>query len=307
MTPEDLTDETDEDTADMRWQTLRANERFGPLEQVFRHRSEGPFPVMVSGVRVLDADNRPMIWSIIEDISAQKRVERLKNEFVSTVSHELRTPLTSIGGSLKLIDSGVMGELPNAIGDLISIASRNAQRLAWLVDDLLDMDKLLSGQMRFEMRPEALTPLLEASLDHNRGYADQYGIALTLQADGEARARVDAGRLDQVIGNLVSNAIKYSPAGGEVRLRLSTRNGRARIEVEDEDEGDGIAPEFRPRLFQRFAQADATDTRRDGGTGLGLAISHQLVSRMNGRIGLDADYTEGARFYVELPLASASD
>ncbi len=279
-------------------------DRFGPIEQTHCRRDGSRFPVEVSGIRVHDQTDQALSWCIIVDISERKRVERLKNEFVSTVSHELRTPLTSISGSLRLLDQGVAGDLPEQAASLVYIAGRNAQRLIWLVNDLLDMDKLLSGEMAFRFETLPARPLLERSLDANRGYAATFNVELRLDAEPELPSiHIDARRLEQVLANLLSNAIKFSDTGGVVELSARVTGDVLRIRVTDN--GPGISEEFMPRLFQRFAQADSSDTRQKDGTGLGLAISQALAEQMDGRIRCQSQPGVVTHFDVELPLASA--
>lgn len=241
------------------------------------------------------------LLGISEDITERKRVDRMKNEFVSIVSHELRTPLTAISGSLGLMAGGAAGELPERARDLVQVAHRNSERLAGLINDLLDMEKLVAGKMQFRIEPHALWPQLQQALQNHRSYADQFKVQLALDGDDDSLCvAIDCERLQQTLANLLSNASKFSPAGGRVMVRLLRRDGRARVEVQDH--GPGIPLEFRDRIFQKFAQADASDRRIKGGTGLGLAITRELVERMGGTIGFSSEIGNGTTFYFELPL-----
>jgi len=241
------------------------------------------------------------------DITERKRAEQLKSEFVSTVSHELRTPLTSIGGALGLACGGALGALPAQAREMLEIAYRNSQRLTHLINDLLDMEKLAAGKMGFDLREAELMPLVEQALQSNRAYAESYRVALVLgeRADG-VRVRVDAGRLQQVLTNYLSNAVKFSPAGAAVQVRVRAGTGvePGWVRVEVSDEGPGVPLEFRERIFQKFSQADASNTRQKGGTGLGLAISKELMERMQGRVGFESQPGHGACFWFELPLVN---
>lgn len=248
---------------------------------------------------VHDNTGRKLIWSIIEDISERKRIERMKNEFISTVSHELRTPLTSISGSLGLVTGGAAGALPERMQAMLEIAHKNSKRLELLINDLLDMEKLVAGKMRFERREQPLFPLLEQGVRDNQGYAERYQVRLVLDAEDDgARVVVDADRLQQVLANLLSNAAKFSPEGSEVRLAVDRDGERVRVSVSDH--GPGIPEAFRERIFQKFSQADASDSRQKGGSGLGLAITRELVERMDGEVGFDSVPDEGATFWFEL-------
>ncbi|GGX75866.1 PAS domain S-box protein [Saccharospirillum salsuginis] len=283
---------------------LHEEGRYGPIEKEFTRKDGSRYPVTINGVRVLDRSQGALIWSIIEDISEQKRIERLKNEFVSTVSHELRTPLTSIGGSLKLLANGVLGKLPDKAAELVAIADKNTQRLAWLVNDLLDMDKLLSGEMRFHWQALNVDDVIQQSLEHNQAFADRFGIRFDYdRTECTVRIRADVQRLDQVLTNLLSNAVKFSPAGSSVSVTCECRDGTARIRVSDS--GPGIPKAFQPKLFQRFAQADASDSRQKGGTGLGLAVSRELVVRMGGQIDFETEEGRGTCFFVDFPILAA--
>ncbi|MDD5176185.1 MAG: ATP-binding protein [Sterolibacterium sp.] len=246
---------------------------------------------------------KPLLIGVVRDITERRRVDKLKSEFVSTVSHELRTPLTSISGALGLVTGGALGEIPGQAKQLLDIAYKNSLRLAHLIDDLLDMDKLIAGKASFDLQAQALMPLLEHTLEAIRAYGDRYQVrfALLERAD-DAQVRVDGGRLQQAFGNLLSNAAKYSPQGGQVAVAVRQSNGKVRVEVIDH--GPGIPDEFRERIFQKFTQADSSDTRSKGGTGLGLAISKEIIEHMDGRLGFDSEEGQGACFYFELPVCA---
>jgi PAS domain S-box-containing protein len=239
--------------------------------------------------------------SLGNDVTELKRIDRMKTEFVSTVSHELRTPLTSIRGSLGLVWGGVTGELPAQARNLVGIAKNNCERLIRLINDILDSEKIESGNMRFELQATELEPLLEQSLAANEGFAEQHGVTLVLHnAKAPVRVCVDSDRLIQVVTNLLSNAIKFSLPGSAVQVALHTQAGRVRVEISDN--GPGIPDEFRERIFQKFSQADSSDTRQKGGTGLGLSISKAIIERMDGNIGFTTEDQVGTTFFFELPL-----
>jgi signal transduction histidine kinase len=230
----------------------------------------------------------------------RKRLERLKDEFVSTVSHELRTPLTSIAASLGLLIGKLAGILPGPAGRLLSIAYTNSRRLVRLVNDILDIEKLESGRVMFDLTKVDIRLLVEHAIEANRGYAQSLKVRIRLidsTAVGEVRA--DADRLVQVVTNLLSNAIKFSPADNEVVVSIEKGTGAIRISVRDH--GIGIPEEFRAHLFEKFAQADATNARQNGGTGLGLSIVKQIVERLGGEVGFNDAPGGGTIFYVELP------
>lgn len=236
----------------------------------------------------------------LEDISERKNVERMKNEFVSTVSHELRTPLTSIMGSLGLLAGGVSGEISEQARTLVDIARKNSERLVRLINDILDIEKIESGRMQFDLQPRELQPLVEQAIAANHAYAEQFGVSFALVAPlPGARARVDTDGLTQVLTNLMSNAAKFSPAGGIVELRLARDGSMIRLSVTDH--GPGLPASFQDKVFEKFSQADASDSRQKGGTGLGLSISKAIVEAMGGSIGFVSREGEGTSFHVDLP------
>jgi PAS domain S-box-containing protein len=243
---------------------------------------------------------RPAAQVIIRDITQRKEVERMKNEFVSTVSHELRTPLTSIQGSLGLIANGVTGVLPPAARPLVEIAHKNCQRLILLINDLLDMEKIAAGKMKFSLKPQDLLPLVEHSIEANRSFGAQFGVKFILDSRApDARVNVDADRIIQVLTNLLSNASKFSPPDGTVTITV--RRAAQGVRVEVADRGAGIPEEFRSRIFQKFSQADSSDMRQKGGTGLGLSISRTIIEKHRGTIGFESETGRGTSFFILLP------
>jgi DNA-binding response OmpR family regulator/anti-sigma regulatory factor (Ser/Thr protein kinase) len=237
------------------------------------------------------------------DVSERKRMERLKDEFVSTVSHELRTPLTSIRGSLGLIAGGAVGDIPAKAKRLVEIAHSNCQRLVNLVNDILDIQKIEAGGMAFDMAHIDLLPVVHRAIDENASYAHQFDVAVTFESVlPSVYVQGDFNRLLQVITNLLSNAVKFSPKGDVVVLRVSL--GHQQVVLAVEDHGPGISEEFRPRVFQKFSQADATDTRTKGGTGLGLSISRAIAERHGGELSFESEPGSGATFNLALPLSA---
>ncbi|MBV9969871.1 MAG: HAMP domain-containing histidine kinase, partial [Xanthobacteraceae bacterium] len=219
------------------------------------------------------------------------------------VSHELRTPLTSIRGSLGLVINETIATLPAGAKALLRVADRNAERLGNLIDDLLDVEKLEAGKLRLDMKDQPLRPLIEQAIEVNAPYAAQHDVRLELAADSVGVSVVaDADRLIQVLTNLLSNAVKFSPTGGRVCVfEKRTEPGRLRVSVRDR--GPGIAPQFQARIFTKFSQCDASDSRHKGGTGLGLAISKALIEQMGGVIGFEAAPDGGTVFFFELPVS----
>ena len=237
---------------------------------------------------------------VVRDITERREVDRMKNEFISTVSHELRTPLTSIRGSLGLILGGAIGELPEKLKSMIDIAHKNSERLTNLINDILDIEKIESGRMDFTFRPVQIMRLVEQSVEANRSYGSQFDVDFLVEEGvEEALVNADPERMMQVMGNLLSNAAKFSPQGASVSIRVVRHTGALRVAVTDA--GPGIPKEFRSRVFQRFAQADSSSTRKKGGTGLGLNISKAIVERHEGRIGFETIEGGGTTFFFDLP------
>jgi signal transduction histidine kinase len=251
-----------------------------------------------------NAEGEPIrLVGLNSDITDLKRVDRMKSEFVSMVSHELRTPLTSIRAALGLIASGGVGAVPLKAQQLLQLANRNAERLGVLIDDMLDMEKIESGKLRFDLAPQPLLPIVEQAVAVNTAYATTHKVVLKLAAASEdIVAAVDANRLLQVMTNLLSNAVKFSPADAHVDVSLVADGTRATIEVRDH--GSGIAPQFQGKVFTKFSQSDSSDTRSKGGSGLGLAISKALIERMSGHISFRTS-SDGTSFFIELPLRTA--
>src|SRR3984957_18685127 len=211
----------------------------------------------------------------------RKRLERLKDEFVSTVSHELRTPLTSISGSLGLLMGNAAGNLPHAMARLLAIAHTNSQRLVRLVNDILDIEKMDAGRIVFNFSRVDVRQLVVQAIEANRGLAEGYGVRFRLEATrAAAEVRADPDRMAQVITNLLSNAIKFSPADNEVVVAIEKDADVVRLTVRDH--GSGIPVDFRPLIFEKFAQADAGAARQKGGTGLGLSIVKEIADRLSG-------------------------
>ncbi len=238
------------------------------------------------------------------DVTAQLEAERMKKEFTSTLSHELRTPLTSIIGSLQLINSGVMGEVDNEIGELTMVAERNGQRLLDLINDILDIEKIESGKLNLTPEVMPVDELVREAMVLNKAFGERFKVRFQSHGDAPARkVHADRKRLLQVMTNLLSNAAKFSPEGAVVDITTEDKDGIVRVAVHDR--GSGIPEAFRARIFGRFTQADSTATRQKGGTGLGLAICKRLVEVMHGRIGFDDRPGGGTTFWFELPRHAA--
>ncbi|GHA32745.1 hypothetical protein GCM10007989_31090 [Devosia pacifica] len=239
--------------------------------------------------------------SQILDINDRKQMDALKSEFVSNVSHELRTPLTSIRGSLGLIVGSLSDTLPDNVRHLLRIAYKNSERLIFLINDILDLEKLNADKITFDNRPHDIAEIVRLSIEENLGFASDYSIALADKTPSTPlHASVDSTRLLQIMANLISNAVKFSPAEGIVEVGVVASGNAATIFVKDT--GQGIPSAFTSRIFSPFSQADASATRKKGGTGLGLHITRQLVERMGGKISFETEEGVGTTFFVHFPL-----
>ncbi len=237
-----------------------------------------------------------------EDIVKLRELDRLKADFVSTVSHELRTPLTSMRGALGLILGGKVGELPGRGRELLQIAMTNTERLIRLINDILDIEKMDAGHVSIRRERLRLRPVVETTMAGLEGFARDAKVTLRLLTDADAEVLGDPDRLVQVLTNLASNAVKFSPAGSAVEL--SVVPAEATVSVLVRDHGPGIPEEFAERIFGRFQQAGGADSRRSGGTGLGLNIAKAIVELHEGRIGFEPAAGGGTTFWITLPIVA---
>ncbi len=257
------------------------------------------FPMELA-VSELSLDGRRIFTGLTRDITERKRLEQLKTEFVSTVSHELRTPLTAIRGALALVLKKEAATLPDRSRHMLEMAERNSERLTFLINDILDLEKIEGGKLAFDFAMVDLAALAVRAIEDNEGYARKHEVNLMLDAGvPSAPVKADAQRMLQVFANLISNAVKFSPAEGTVEVRIEALQGTFRVSVRDH--GAGIPDHFRDRIFQRFAQADSSDAREKGGTGLGLSITKAIVEHHRGHIGFTSTPGEGTTFFFDLP------
>lgn len=271
-------------------------------EQLSRTRDGGTFPARLVSDNVRGENDRlATIVTCCEDISERRRIDRMKQDFISTISHELRTPLTSIVAALGLLEQPAVRSDAERLGELTSVAHRNSRRLLDLINDLLDIQRLSVGRLSLEAATIEILPLLDEAAAGMRAFAHERNVRIVVAAPPALVATADRRRLVQVLLNLLSNAIKFSPAGAAVRLTGSAE--RDAIVISVADRGPGIPATFRAQLFERFTQADASTVRATGGSGLGLAIARQLVEAMHGGIDVETEQGLGTTFFVRLPPA----
>ena len=271
------------------------------MEAVVRDRTGKELTMKVSAA-TWQLNRRLYTTVALHDLTQERQLQRMKDEFLGSVSHELRTPLTSIRGAVGLLGSGVVGELPVAAKELVEVAGRNSERLSRLIDDVLDITKLEAG-VTLHLQTAQLADLIRESVTAIDGYAKGAGVRVEVTSLAAAVVEVDVDRFLQVMANLLSNAVKHSSSGQAVTV--SSRGSPEGWMVAVSDQGPGIDPSFRARLFEKFAQADSSDRRAVGGTGLGLYITRALIERMGGRIVVESEPGKGSTFSVLLPAPAS--
>lgn len=237
---------------------------------------------------------------VTRDLSERKKIEELKNQFISVVSHELRTPLTSIRGALSLLKESEIVKSSEKDKTLLDIAHNNCERLTRLINDVLDIEKLKDGRMAFNFEYLNLKSLVEEAILLNAMYAEKYGVYLNAALLHDADVYGDADRLMQVLTNLLSNAVKFSPPSCSVDITMTINKKYVTVAITDE--GPGIPLNFKDKIFQRFSQADSSLGRKKDGTGLGLAISKAIIEQHHGVLNYRSSENKGATFYFRLPL-----
>lgn len=264
------------------------------------HKNERLFPVDVRSSPVETGEERLTLMTI-RDITERKRVEKMKDEFISVVSHELRTPLTSIYGSIEILLNEKLFSLTNETVNLLNVAKNNTKRLISLINDILDIEKLELGKVSFNIRLIDINKCAEEAVAANKGFCDKLNVDIKLfKLTDDVKIYSDYDRLIQVLTNLISNAAKFSYKEGEIYVVL-TRPKPKSVRIAVKDKGKGIPDNFKGNIFKKFTQADSSSSREHPGTGLGLHITKNIVERLGGTIYFDSKEGEGSNFYFELP------
>ncbi len=285
-------------------------------DEVFWRKDGTAIPVEYSANPLLEDGRIYGMVVAFQDVSERRRLEKMKDEFISTVSHELRTPLTSLRASLGLVQSGSLDKRPEKQRQMIDMAIGNCDRLIRLVNDILDFDRGEKGRLPLQREPVEAMVLLRRAADVAHNAATQARIDFRIEANAPP-VFADEERVLQVLNELVGNAIKFSPPkarpSGWLREAVSGNvqgasvSGAGEVCFMVEDQGRGIAPEKLERIFERFQQGDASDSRALGGTGLGLALCRSIVEQHGGRIWAESELGKGSRFLFTLPAATDAE
>ena len=277
----------------------------GKSRELYGKKKNGDkFPIDLT-INAKVINNELLFTGVIRDITERKKIDRLKSEFVSTVSHELRTPLTAIKGSLDIITKGLNLNLPEQATTMLDIANRNVERLLTLINDILDVSKLESGEINFVIEKIEINQFIKNITEMNQEYAKKHNTTFKcINGDNDVSVNVDKDRLEQVMSNLLSNAAKYSPKNVPVEIFTTVNDGVIRVSVKDY--GPGIPEDFQDTLFEKFTQSDSGDTRQVGGTGLGLNISKMIIQKLGGRLGFETTVGKETTFYFELPVVKTN-
>jgi PAS domain S-box-containing protein len=301
-------------------QALRRSESIRMRDEVFWRDDRSAFPVEYSANPILENGQLSGMVVAFRDVSERRRLEKMKDEFISTVSHELRTPLTSLRASLGLIASGSLDRRPEKQQQLVEMAIANSDRLIGLVNDILDFDRVGKGKLPFDRQPVDTIVLLRRAADVAYPQANQAHITLRVEAE-PVQVVADEERILQVLNELVENALKFSQADTTIRLSAhpfspasaptstslsSPPSTHDQVIFSVEDQGRGISPEKLDKIFDRFQQGDASDSRALGGTGLGLALCRSIVEQHGGRIWAESTPGQGSKFQFTLPAAPST-
>jgi two-component system sensor histidine kinase VicK len=264
-------------------------------DDVFWRKDGKPLPVEYVACPLLESDHVDGIVVAFTDVTERRRLDRMKDEFIATVSHELRTPLTSLRAALGLVASGALEKRPEKVPQMLDIALANCDRLVRLVNDIVDFERIGSGTLPLHKSEWNAIDVLRRAMDPERSSASRAGLTFRIDAQ-PVDVWVDGDRILQVMGNLIRNAIKFSERGGEICL-AARASSETEVTFEVQDQGPGIPEDKLDLIFERFQQADASDSRVQGGTGLGLALCRGIINQHGGRIWAKNNPGRGSTFY----------
>jgi two-component system, OmpR family, sensor histidine kinase VicK len=264
-------------------------------DDVFWRKDGKALPVEYVACPLVESDHTDGIVVAFTDVTERRRLDRMKDEFIATVSHELRTPLTSLRAALGLVASGALEKRPEKIPQMLDIALANCDRLVRLVNDIVDFERIGSGTLPLHKSEWNAIDLLRRAMDPERSAASRAGLTFRIDVQ-PVDVWVDGDRILQVMGNLIRNAIKFSEKGGEIRLGARATS-ETEVTFEVQDQGAGIPEDKLDLIFERFQQADASDSRLQGGTGLGLALCRGIINQHGGRIWAKSSPGSGSTFY----------
>jgi two-component system sensor histidine kinase VicK len=279
--------------------TLHRQSAIRVRDEVFWRKDGTSIPVEYVACPLID--NGTVTGAVVayQDVTERRRLDRMKDEFISTVSHELRTPLTSLRAALGLIAGGALAARPEKTEQMLEVAMGNCNRLVHLVNDILDFERIGSGNLRLNRSEVNANELLRRAADLQRPSAQHAGLRFRIEAE-PIELWVDGERIVQTLTKLLGNAIKFSRPHGEIYLKAhAISEDQAQIEVHDQ--GQGVPPEMLDKIFERFQQGDASDSRASGGTGLGLALCRSLVGLHGGKIWVESTVGEGSSFFFTVP------
>jgi PAS domain S-box-containing protein len=283
-------------------------QREAPLhvdDDVFWRKDGKSLPVEYIACPLVESGKADGVVVAFTDVTERRRLGRMKDEFIATVSHELRTPLTSLRAALGLVASGALEKRPEKVRPMLDIALANCDRLVRLVNDIVDFERIGNGSLPLHKSEWNAIDLLRRAMDPERSSAARAGLTFRIDAQ-PVDVWADGDRILQVLGNLIRNAIKFSEKGGEIRLAARTSSDKE-VTFEVQDQGPGIPPEKLDLIFDRFQQADASDSRMQGGTGMGLALCRGIVNQHGGRIWVQSNPGRGSTFYFTVDLFVPTD
>ncbi|MDX6459246.1 MAG: two-component system, OmpR family, sensor histidine kinase VicK, partial [Acidobacteriaceae bacterium] len=274
-------------------------------DDVFWRKDGKSLPVEYVACPLVESGQVDGIVVAFTDVTERRRLDRMKDEFIATVSHELRTPLTSLRAALGLVASGALEKRPEKVRPMLDIALANCDRLVRLVNDIVDFERIGNGSLPLHKSEWNAIDLLRRAMDPERSSAARAGLTFRIDAQ-PVDVWADGDRILQVLGNLIRNAIKFSEKGGEIRLAARASSDQE-VTFEVQDQGAGIPPEKLDLIFDRFQQADASDSRMQGGTGMGLALCRGIVNQHGGRIWVQSNPGRGSTFYFTVDLFVPKD